>query len=116
MQIGGWLLYAVVQIVSSIIATGGTSSDRIIFLFFESLLCLLVTHLARIALRPGAWLNIGIPRLIIRVLFTALLLGVILYFLRMPISYLLGIYEKDVIFDRERIWGLCSSRWRCTTR
>ena len=108
LQIGGWLLYAVVQIVSSIIASGGTSSDRVIFLFFESLLCLLVTHLFRIFLNPSKWLNIGMPRLISRVLVMAFVLGLILYFLRMPISYLLGIFDKEVVLDLGRVWGLSS--------
>jgi two-component system LytT family sensor kinase len=108
LQIGGWLLYAVVQIVSSIIASGGTSSDRVIFLFFESLLCLLVTHLARVFLHPSKWLNIGMPRLISRVVVMASVLGLILYFLRMPISYLLGIFDKEIVLDTGRIWGLSS--------
>jgi len=108
LQIGGWLLYAVVQIVISIIAFGGTSIDSLIFLFFESLLCLLVTHFARLVLKPGAWLNVGIPQLIARVLSMALLLGLVLYFLRMPISYMLGIYDKEVVLDVEQIWGLSS--------
>lgn len=108
LQIGGWLLYAVIQIVSSIIATGGTSSDRIIFLFFESLLCLLVTHFARLVLRPRSWINGGLPRLVVRVLSTVLILGLILYFLRMPISYLLGLYDEAVVFNTARIWGLSS--------
>jgi len=46
MQIGGWLLYAVVKIFASIIAGGGTL-DRISFLFFEAMLSLVVTHVAR---------------------------------------------------------------------
>jgi two-component system LytT family sensor kinase len=105
LQIGGWLLYAFVQIGVSILASSGTSSDRI-FLFFESLLCLLVTHLARVILKPSAWLNIGMPRLILRVISMALLLGFILYFLRLPISYVLGIYDEEVVFNTERILGL----------
>lgn len=108
LQIGGWLLYAVVQIVSSIIASGGTSSDRVIFLFFDSLLCLLVTHFARLMLHPGRWLNIGMPMLIMRVLLMSLVLALIFYFLRMPLAYLLGIYDYDVLFDVESIWGMSS--------
>jgi two-component system, LytTR family, sensor kinase len=105
LQIGGWLLYAVIQIGSSIIASGSTSSDRVIFLFFESLLPLVVTHLARVVLRPSKWLNVGMPRLIIRVVFMAFLLGVILYFLRIPLSYVLGMYDREVVFDTGRILG-----------
>lgn len=107
LQIGGWTLYAAVQIVASIIASAGTSSDRI-FLLFESLLCLLVTHFARVIFKPGGWLKVGMPRLILRVVSMALFLGVVLYFLRMPISYLLGIYDREVFFDSARILGLSS--------
>jgi hypothetical protein len=104
LQVGGWLSYAVVQIVASIIVSGGTSSDRI-FLFFESFLGLLVTHIARVLLVPGKWLSIDMPRLIVRVLSTALLLGFVLYFLRIPLSYLLGIYDEEVVFEADRILG-----------
>jgi len=99
MQIGGWLLYAVVQIIGSIIAFGGTSSDGVFFLFFEALVCLLLTHVARVLLIPGNWLKIGVPQLIVRILSMSLLLGLILYFLRMPISFLLGIYDQEVALD-----------------
>ena len=108
MQIGGWLLYAIVQILSSIIASGGPNSDRIIFLFFESMLPLLVTHVARVLLNPSKWLKIGMLRLIVRVLFMSMVLGLIFYFLRIPLSYLLGMYDYEVAFDVNRIWGLSS--------
>jgi two-component system, LytTR family, sensor kinase len=105
-QIGGWLLYATVQIVSSIIASGGTSAERVIFLFFESMLPLVITHVARVLLKPGAWLTIGVPRLVIRVLSMSILLGLIFYFLRLPLSYLVGMYDSEVAFDPGWILGL----------
>ena len=106
MQAGGWLLYFLVQIFISIIASDGTSSDRVTFLFFESFLCLMVTHIARLLLKPGAWLNIGVPLLILRVVLTVMVLGLILFFLRIPLSYLLGMVDQDLTIYLERIWGL----------
>jgi len=106
LQIGGWLVYAIVQIVASIIVSGETSSDRIIFLLFESLLCLLVTHFARLLIRPSAWLKVGVLRLVAGVFSMAILLGLALYFLRIPLSYALGMYDQDVAFDPGRILGL----------
>ena len=106
MQIGGWLLYAVVQIVTSIIASGGASAQRVLFLFCESMLPLVITHVARVLLKPGAWLSIGVPRLVLRVLSTSLLLGLVYYFLRLPLSYMLGMYDMEVGFDPGRIVGL----------
>ena len=108
MQTGGWLLYALVQIVSSIIASGGASVDRVIFLFLESMLALLVTHVARIVLKPNRWLTIGVPRLVIRVLSMSLLLGLIFYFVRLPLSYMVGMYDGEVAFDLGWILGLSS--------
>ncbi len=107
MQTGGWLLYAVVQIFSAIIAGGGTP-ERITFLFLESLLPLFVTHTARTILKPGAWLKIGVPRLITRVVLMSLLCGLVYYFLRLPVSYMVGMYDADVAFDPGWIVGLSS--------
>lgn len=106
MQIGGWLLYASVQIVASIIASGEARPDNVIFLFFESMLALLVTHLARIVFKPSTWLTVGVPRLIIRIVSTAMLLGFVFYFVRLPLSYALGMYDKGVAFDPGWILGL----------
>jgi len=106
MQIGGWLLYAVVQIVTSIIASGGASAERVVFLFCESMLPLVITHVARVVLKPGAWLTIGIPRLVVRVVSISMLLGFLFYLLRLPLSYILGMYDKEVAFESGRILGL----------
>ena len=105
MQIGGWLLYATVQMVSSIIVSGEVSANRLVFLFVESMLPLVVTHVARLVLKPGAWLNIGVPRLIMRVVLTALVLGFVFYFLRLPVGYLLGMYDSELAFDPGFIVG-----------
>lgn len=106
MQIGGWLLYFLVQLGISIFAFDGTSSERVTFLFFESFLCLAVTHAARVVLKPGTWLNISAPLLIFRVLLTVVVLGVVLFFLRIPISYLPLMYNESLSIYLERIWGL----------
>jgi two-component system, LytTR family, sensor kinase len=108
LQIGGWLLYAAVQIVASILASPTSSPSRIYFLLYESILCLGVTHLFRILFMPSKWLGLSMPKLIPRVLITVFSLGLIVYFLRMPVSFLLGLFDKDVAFDPVRIWGLSS--------
>jgi hypothetical protein len=108
LQIGGWLLYAIVQIVASILVSGATTQSRIFFLLYEAFLCLLVTHLFRVFMHPSKWLNIQVPLLVVRVLITVFVLGIIVYFLRMPVSYALGLFDRDVAFDFTRIWGLSS--------
>jgi two-component system LytT family sensor kinase len=106
--VGGWLLYAIVQIVGSILASGETSQKRILFFLSEALIFLLVTHLFRIIVRPSKWLAVRVSFLVLRVLVTVFVLGVIVYFLRMPISLLLGAFDPNVAFNLTRIWGLSS--------
>jgi two-component system LytT family sensor kinase len=108
LQVGGWLLYAIVQIVASILVSGVTSQSRVFFLIYESFLCLLVTHLFRIFLHPSKWLDIPVSGLVFRVLVTVFGLGVIVYFLRLPMSFMLNLFDPHVAFDLARIWGLSS--------
>jgi two-component system, LytTR family, sensor kinase len=108
LQIGGWTFYAALQVVGSLLASTTSSSERIYFLIYESFLCLIVTHLFRIILKPRQWLNFSMTRLIPRVLVTVFLMGLAVYFLRMPVSYILGLFDQDVAFNPVRIWGLSS--------
>jgi two-component system LytT family sensor kinase len=108
LQTGGWLLYAAVQIVSSILVSGVTTPRRVFFLMYESFLCLLVTHLFRIFVEPGKWLDIAVRILVFRVLIAVYILGVVVYFLRMPVSVMLGLFDSSVAFNLKTIWGLSS--------
>lgn len=108
LQIGGWLLYAVVQIVFSLVASASSSPQRIYFLLYESLLCLLVTHFFRLLLKPSRWLNFSMTKLFPYVLLTVFGLGLVVYFLRLPVSIMLGLFDSSIAFDPARIWGLSS--------
>jgi two-component system, LytTR family, sensor kinase len=108
LQIGGWLLYAVVQIVGSLLATGNIGPRRLAFFLYEGLICLLVTHCFRIFVKQQKWITFRMPWLIIRVLVSVFVLGIFVYFLRMPVSFLLGIFDRNVVFDPPRIAGLTS--------
>jgi two-component system, LytTR family, sensor kinase len=106
LQIGGWLLYAAVQILFSLLASASSSPSRISFLLYEALLCLLVTHFFRALFKPSRWLSFGILKLVTYVLITVFLLGVIVYFLRLPVSAALGLFDSSIAFDPARIGGL----------
>jgi two-component system, LytTR family, sensor kinase len=109
LQIGGWLVYAVVQIVSSSILQSGTISPRrFVFLVYEALIFLLLTHCFRIFVKQQKWINLNAQRLIPRVLASIVLLALSVYFLRMPVSFLLGLFDRNVAFDPSRILGLTS--------
>ena len=108
LQLGGWAFYAIVQIAASVIAAEGLgiSTQRIIFFGYEAVFCLLLTHGYRHFINEWRWLGLGMPRLIPKVIVTVCVLGAIMYFLRIPISFPLRMYSKEVAFDPENIfWG-----------
>ena len=108
LQVSGWMTYAAFQIGAGIAASGGMSTRRIIFLVVEALLCLGATHAYRTFLNRKKWLYLGMPRLIPLVVVSALLLGLIVYFLRMPVSMILGLFDRGVALNPNQILGLTS--------
>jgi len=107
LQTGGWTLYAVVQIAASVMASinGVISLQRIIFLAYEALFCLLISHTYRNYINKWRWLTLGMPRLIPRVLLSSMVLGLIMYFFRIPASVPLGLFNKTVVLDVYNIMG-----------
>src|SRR5262245_12980246 len=108
LQIGGWALYAVIQIIFSVFASGGqgVSVQRIIFLTYEAIFCVFLTHFFRHIINRWRWLNAGMAVLIPQVIASVFVLGLIMYFLRMPISIPLGLFNSKVAFDIGNITGL----------
>jgi two-component system LytT family sensor kinase len=97
LQIGGWTLYAIIQIVASIIAspTQTISNQRILFLIYEPFLCLLVSHGYRHFINEWNWMSRNMSYLIPRVVTVVFVLGVILYFLRIPVSISLNFFTPS---------------------
>jgi len=90
LQIGGWLLYAFVQIAWSYDASGSLIPRRVVNLLFEAFLCLMITNWFRILLNRYKWLYLPMHKLIPGVLFSVFVMGLIIYFLRLPITFVLG--------------------------
>lgn len=107
LQIGGWLTFALVQIVGFLVFGGQSlSTSQIIFWFAEAGLFLLYTHLFRVLIVNNGWLALNMVRLIPRVLIAILLIGVAIYFSRMLASIPLGIFNPQVAFSPVNIIGL----------
>lgn len=108
LQIGGWTFYALLQIAASVVAAGalGVSTQRVIFLAYEAIFCLLVSHGYRYYINKWKWLNLGMPRLIPKVVVTVFGLGLLMYFLRIPISLPLRLFSVEIAFDPQNILGL----------
>lgn len=108
LQIGGWFLYGLLQIISSVLASATVSQRRMVFLLYEALLCLLVTHLFRSFLIRANWFNLSLPKLIPGIMVSVCVMGLTVYFARLPISLLLGFFDLNVAFDVRHILGLTS--------
>src|SRR5258706_15809592 len=107
LQIGGWSFYAIFQIVASVLASrsGSVSGSRLIFFFYEALLCLLASHLYRYYINRWRWFSLGMARLILRVIMTVCFMGLIMFFLRIPVSIPLGLFNPRMALDPMGILG-----------
>ena len=101
LQIGGWMLYAILQIVGSVFASDGlgVSTQRVIFLTYEAIFGLLLTHIFRNLISKWGWLDTGMSRLIPRIIFSVIIIGLILYLIKIPISIPLGLFNSKKAFD-----------------
>lgn len=108
LQIGGWTLYALIQIAVSVFASPdeSVSTERVLFLSYEAFFCLLITHGYRYFITRWRWLGLGMSRLIPKVILSVFGLGVIIYFVRMPVSIPLHMFNMEVAFDPKNILGL----------
>jgi two-component system, LytTR family, sensor kinase len=107
-QVAGWTFYAIVQIAFSVLASKdgqGISAQRIIFLGYEAMLCLILTHVYRHLINQWKWLSLSMLQLIPRVILGVFCLGLFIYFLRMPISNLLGLFNPVIAFNPKNIIG-----------
>jgi len=105
MQVGGWMLYAIIQIVVSVFASDGqgVSAQRIIFLTYEAFFCLLLTHTFRNVINKWGWLDLSMSILIPRIIISVFVLGIIMYLLRIPISIPLGLFSSRIAFDAKTL-------------
>jgi two-component system LytT family sensor kinase len=105
LQIGGWTLYAIAQITISFFASVSqmVSTSRIIFFIYEAFFCLLLSHGYRFLMNEWKWMSLSLSRVIPRVIICVFILGVIVYFLRVPITISLGLFNPIVTFQPETI-------------
>ena len=100
LQVGGWLLYAVAQILWSFVALGSVTPRRVIFFLLEALLCLVITNWFRILLNRYKWLYMPMHKLIPRVFVSVFVMGLLIYFLRLPVTFALGkLFDPDTTID-----------------
>lgn len=98
-QIVGWSTYVLVNSVFANLAVDAGSSNlvKLIPLLTEGLFFILVTHIYRLLIKYWDWLSLSMTALVPRVIFSCLLIGVLIYTLRVEVSFLLGLYHPGLI-------------------
>ena len=106
LQVGGWLSFALVQIIAFVMLGRALSLPQSTFLLLEAALFLLTTHLYRNFLVSRGWLAYNMSRLIPRVLLAVVLLAAAIYMMRTLVSIPLGMYRPEVAWNATNFIGL----------
>ncbi len=105
LQIGGWSLYAIAQMVISFVASVSqtVSTQRILLFVYEAFLCLLLSHGYRFLMNEWKWMRLNLSRLFPRVVLSVFVIGVVLYFIRIPVAISLELFNSKVALSEEKI-------------
>ena len=104
LQIGGWTISALAQIWWSYMASGSVTVRRVIFFVVEAILCIVVTHGFRNRLKHWKWLYQPMHKLIPGSLAALFIMGLIVYFLTIPVNFVLGrLFNPTTAFDLQLI-------------
>jgi two-component system, LytTR family, sensor kinase len=112
LQVLGWTSYTTVQIVGGIISgaliTGQDTINvrGVLFLVAEALLFFLITHYVRRFIKQKNWLNLDLRSLLTKVTISSLVMGFLLYVIRIPVLFVLSSFRLNVILNPAQIIAL----------
>ncbi len=99
-QVSGWTFYAAFLIVGATMLVGTNRADLRHYTPFvsEALVFFIITHAYRYIMQRYGWLLEPIVLLIPRVIVASIFLGLSVYFIRVFISYLLGLFQPQLMY------------------
>lgn len=107
LQVGGWSLFALVQILGYILLSNKLLKlPQVLFWFMEAGIFLLSTHLFRNLIVGWGWLDFKMEELIHRIILGVFVLALFVYLARILISLPLGMYDQQVVWEVDNIIGL----------
>lgn len=97
LQVWGWSIYAMIQVLATVFASGhnSISASRTIFFIYETVLCLAISHAYRYFIKRWDWVSLNMERLIGRIVLSVFVLGLIMSFLRIPGAVQLGLFNFE---------------------
>ena len=101
-QVIGWSFYVLINSIVANITVGSTQLGikQFIPLLAEAVFFFIATHFYRFVIKKFDWLSLSMIALTPRILISAITLGFPIYFIRIGISYLLNMYNLDLLSTR----------------
>ncbi|MDH5475994.1 MAG: histidine kinase [Cyclobacteriaceae bacterium] len=98
-QLVGWSFYVIVNIIVATIVVGNENTTLIWYfpLISEAFFFIIATHFFRFFIKRYKWMNLPIAFLSYRVVFVSIIIGVLVYLLRIGISYTLDLYDPRLL-------------------
>lgn len=98
-QIFGWSFYSVVNIVIANIVFADQNAGTISYipLVAEAVFFLFATHFFRYFAKKLRWIELSMASISFRVVLGAIVIGFLIYLLRVGMSFLLGIYTSNLL-------------------
>ncbi|HET9053564.1 MAG TPA: histidine kinase, partial [Cyclobacteriaceae bacterium] len=82
LQITGWVTYVLLQIVWFSFSTENEIPvRRVLFFIVEGVICLAVTHVFRNYVNRFRWVDLSVPKMLMRVLPAIFVLSIVIFFL-----------------------------------
>jgi len=105
LQVGGWLFYGLVFVIAASDASRDINLINLLTIGAESFFFLVITHTFRNLVIRWGWLKKSLIQLIPRVIASTLIIGEIIYLLRIATAYSLGNFDAD-LYSLGKIIGM----------
>lgn len=108
LQIGGWLTFAIAQMVMAILTMNQEmlAAEQVVFLLLEAGIFFLVTHVFRNIISKNDWMSYRLVKLIPRIMLSIFVMSFFVYFARLLVSIPLDLYRPVVALSPVNIIGL----------
>ncbi len=96
-QIFGWSLYAAIIILGAFLVSSNFETIMAVPILVESAFFFIFTHYYRYLNKKWNWFQLPVLKLLPRMLLAIILMAIPIYFIRVFVSFLLGIYSASLL-------------------
>jgi len=93
----GWTLYAIVMILGAVVVSSNFQPLMAVPILVEAAFFFAFTHYYRFLNKKWSWFHLPVLKLLPKMLIAILLMAVPIYFVRVFVSYILGVYSASLL-------------------